>query len=164
MPPLEATLSSADCRRCSSPTSKRPLTTWLRASIGVLSIRAAPSMGARVLRVSTSVSRHADSSTGSSSVMSSSVPPATLSSISDAPPESAVVACGALLLAAHDPLDAAHALVGYVRSQDVEARRLLERAGIVPQTVDDFRALFPSDVAALAASASCGAYWALGNR
>jgi phosphatidylserine/phosphatidylglycerophosphate/cardiolipin synthase-like enzyme len=87
-----------------------------------------------------------------------------LSSISDAPPESAVVACGALLLAAHDPLDAAHALVGYVRSQDVDARRLLEQVGIAPQTVDDFRELFPSDVAALAASASCGAYWALGNR
>lgn len=75
-----------------------------------------------------------------------------------------MVACGALLLAAHDPIDAAHSLVEYVRSRDKDARRALERVGIAPHSVDDFRVLLPSDVAQLEASASFGAYWALGHR
>lgn len=74
------------------------------------------------------------------------------------------MACGALLLGAHDPIDAARALVDYVRAPDDAARRAVARAGIVPQHVDDFRALLPSDPAVLEASASCGAYWALGHR
>ncbi|MQA87271.1 MAG: hypothetical protein GEV03_22250 [Streptosporangiales bacterium] len=80
------------------------------------------------------------------------------------PPEAAVLACGALLLAARDPINAAQTLVDYVRMRDGSARRALKRLGIVPQSVDDFRALFPSDAADLEASASCGAYWALGHR
>lgn len=75
-----------------------------------------------------------------------------------------MVACGALLLAAHDPVDAAHSLVEYVRSRDKDARHALERVGIAPHSVDDFRVLLPSDVAQLTASASFGAYWALGHR
>lgn len=75
-----------------------------------------------------------------------------------------MIACGALLVATHDPLEAAHALVDYVRSRDSDARRALEQVGIAPQMVDDFRALFPSEVAMLDASARCGAYWAFGNR
>ena len=74
------------------------------------------------------------------------------------------MACGALLLGAHDPIDAARALVDYVRAPDGATRRGVARAGIVPQHVDDFRALLPSDRAVLEASASCGAYWALGHR
>ena len=95
---------------------------------------------------------------------SSSVPPVTSSSDSGAPPQAAAVACGALLVAAHDPIHAAHSLVDYVRSRDGSARRALEQVGIAPRSVDDFRALFPSDAAELEASASCGAYWALGHR
>jgi phosphatidylserine/phosphatidylglycerophosphate/cardiolipin synthase-like enzyme len=83
---------------------------------------------------------------------------------SPAPPEAAVVACGALLLAAHHPIDAAHSLVEYVRSRDGDARRALERVGIAPHAVDDFRALLPPDDGQLEASASFGAYWALGHR
>lgn len=75
-----------------------------------------------------------------------------------------MVACGALLLAAHDPIDAAHSLVEYVRSRDGDAGRALERVGIARHTVDDFRALLPSDEGQLEASASFGAYWALGHR
>jgi phosphatidylserine/phosphatidylglycerophosphate/cardiolipin synthase-like enzyme len=80
------------------------------------------------------------------------------------PPEAAVLACGALLLAAHDPIAAAHALADYVRTRNDRTRGVLERAGIAPRNVDDFRALFPSDAERLKASASCGAYWALGHR
>ena len=75
-----------------------------------------------------------------------------------------MVACGALLLAAHNPIDAARSLVEYVRTRDTDARRALERVGIAPHSVDDFRVLLPSDVAQLKASASFGAYWALGHR
>lgn len=75
-----------------------------------------------------------------------------------------MVACGALLLGAHDPIDAAQSLVEYVRSRDGDARRALERVGIAPHTVDDFRALLPADAGQLEASASYGAYWALGHR
>jgi phosphatidylserine/phosphatidylglycerophosphate/cardiolipin synthase-like enzyme len=101
---------------------------------------------------------------GSSTAMSSSVPKATSYWDSAAPHEGAVVAFGALLLAAHDPINAARALADYVLTPGGVARRELELAGIVPQGVDDFRALFPSDPSQLAASALCGAYWALGHR
>lgn len=94
---------------------------------------------------------------------SSSVPPAT-SSASAETPEAAVVAFGALLLAAHDPVDAADVVVTYVRTPDPGTRGVLERAGISARSVDDFRGLFPTDPTALAASASRGAYWALGHR
>ncbi len=75
-----------------------------------------------------------------------------------------MVACGALLLGARDPIDAAHALVDYVRSPRSEARHSLERAGIAPHSVDDFRALFPPEPEAVADAAAFGAYWALGHR
>lgn len=74
------------------------------------------------------------------------------------------MAFGALLLASRNPIHAADAVLSYVRSPDGIARRTLERVGIRPQSVDDFRSLFPSDPMALGASASCGAYWALGHR
>ena len=96
--------------------------------------------------------------------MSSSVPPAISSSGSAAAHEAAALAFGALLLAARDPVDAAHAIVNYVRSADGAARRALEQVGIRPQSVDDFRVLFPTDAKQLEAAASCGAYWALGHR
>jgi phosphatidylserine/phosphatidylglycerophosphate/cardiolipin synthase-like enzyme len=82
-----------------------------------------------------------------------------------APPlEAAVLACGALLLAARDPIDAAQALIDYLQAPDPVPRRALKEAGIAPHSVDDFRGLFPSDPAALTEAASCGAYWALGHR
>jgi phosphatidylserine/phosphatidylglycerophosphate/cardiolipin synthase-like enzyme len=75
-----------------------------------------------------------------------------------------VVAFGALLLGASDPIEAADAVVSYVRSPRAGARRTLELAGISTQSVDDFRGLFPADPLILAESASSGAYWALGHR
>jgi len=80
------------------------------------------------------------------------------------PPEGAVAACGAILLAAHEPIAAAPVLVDYIRAPDGAARRALELLGIKPQNIDNFRTLFPQNLAKLKASASCGAYWALGHR
>lgn len=96
-------------------------------------------------------------------MMSSLVPPV-ISSASGESAEAAVVAFGALLLAAHDPVDAAEAVVTYVRTPHSGTRGTLERAGISARSVDDFRGLFPTDSLDLAASASRGAYWALGHR
>jgi phosphatidylserine/phosphatidylglycerophosphate/cardiolipin synthase-like enzyme len=54
--------------------------------------------------------------------------------------------------------------VAYVLAPDGAARLALERVGIIPGSVEDFRALFPSDPSQLVAAALCGAYWALGHR
>jgi phosphatidylserine/phosphatidylglycerophosphate/cardiolipin synthase-like enzyme len=75
-----------------------------------------------------------------------------------------VIAFGALLLAARDPIDAADAVAGYVRSPRGGTRQTLEQVGISAQSVDDFRALFPAEPTMLTAAASSGAYWALGHR
>lgn len=82
----------------------------------------------------------------------------------DVSAEPAVIAVGALLLAARDPIEAIEPLVDYIQSRGPGTRQALERVGITAQSVDDFRELMPSNPDVLTAAASNGAYWALGHR
>jgi phosphatidylserine/phosphatidylglycerophosphate/cardiolipin synthase-like enzyme len=71
---------------------------------------------------------------------------------------------GSLLIRTADPHVAAAALSAYLTSPSSETRQALDREGVAPRLVDDFRTVLPTDHFELARACELGAAWAEGRQ